>query len=78
MYITSSLLTEFDQELHDRCTMEYGYEHGVADGAQQNAIANARSLFENGVSVEIISKSLGMSIEQIQKITSNAASMQRR
>ena len=39
MYITNSLLTEFDQELHDRCT----YEEGVADGAQQNAIANARN-----------------------------------
>ena len=43
MYITNSLLTEFDQELHDRCTMEYGYEQGVAEGAQQNAIANARN-----------------------------------
>ena len=28
MYITNSLLTEFDQELHDRCT----YEDGVAEG----------------------------------------------
>jgi hypothetical protein len=86
MYITNSLLTEFDQELHDRCTMEYGYEQGVADGrasgiaegAHQNAIANAISLFKNGVSVEIISKSLGMSIEQIREITSNTASMQGR
>ena len=86
MYITNSLLTEFDQELHDRCTMEYGYEQGVADGrasgiaegAQQNAIANAISFFKNGVSVEIISKSLGMSIEQIREITSNTASMQHR
>ena len=43
MYITNSLLTEFDQELHDRCTMEYGYEQGVAKGAQQTAIANARN-----------------------------------
>ena len=82
MYITNSLLTEFDQELHDRCTMEYGYEQGVAEGeargAQQNAIANAISFFKNGVSVEIISKSLGMSIEQIREITSNTASMQHR
>ena len=84
MYITNILLTEFDQELHDRCTREAGYEEGVADGmaegitqdklegmaegAQQNAIANARSLYQNGVSIEIIAKSLGMSIEQVQDI----------
>jgi hypothetical protein len=46
MYITNSLLTEFDQDLHDRCTRKAGYEEGVADGiaegAQQAAIANAR------------------------------------
>ena len=71
MYITNSLLTEFDQELHDRCTREAGYEEGVADGAQQNAIANAKSLYENGVSLKIIAKSLGMSIEQVRDITSH-------
>ncbi len=32
MYILTNLLTEFDQELHDRCTREAGYEEGVADG----------------------------------------------
>ena len=52
MYITNSLLTEFDQELHDRCTMEYGYEQGVAEGeargAEQNAIANAKLLIADG------------------------------
>ena len=82
MYITDSLLTEFDQELHDRCTYEEGVADGrasgIAEGAQQNAIANAISFFKNGVSVEIISKSLGMSIEQIREITSNTASMQHR
>lgn len=52
MYITNSLLTEFDQELHDRCTREAGYEEGVADGeirgAQQNAIATAKILISDG------------------------------
>ena len=51
MYITNSLLTEFDQELHDRCTYEDGVAEGKASGlaegeargAQQNAIANARN-----------------------------------
>ena len=47
MYITNSLLTEFDQELHDRCTYEDGVAEGrasgLAEGAQQTAIANARN-----------------------------------
>ena len=51
MYITNSLLTEFDQELHDRCTYEEGVADGeargrasgIAEGAQQTAIANARN-----------------------------------
>ena len=43
MYITNSLLTEFYQELHDRCTYEDGVAEGKARGAEQNAIANARN-----------------------------------
>ncbi len=48
MYITNSLLTEFDQELHDRCTYEDGVAEGEARGAQQNAIANAKILISDG------------------------------
>ena len=52
MYITNSLLTEFDQELHDRCTYEDGVAEGrasgLAEGAQQNAIANAKILISDG------------------------------
>lgn len=62
-------LLEFDQELHDRCTREAGYEEGLADGAKETAIANAKNLYENGVAIDIIAKSLGMSLEEVKEIT---------
>ena len=78
MYITNSLLTEFDQELHDRCTMEYGYEQGVADGeargrasglaegAQQAAIANAKNLLEEtSLSAEQIARCCSLPLEKV-------------
>ena len=66
MYITNSLLTEFDQELHDRCTREAGYEEGVADGAQQNAIANAKSLLKMNLGTpEQISQVVSLPLEQV-------------
>ena len=61
MYITSSLLTEFDQELHDRCT----YEEGVADGAQQNAIANAINFLQEGDSPEKVARCCNLPLEQV-------------
>ena len=70
MYITNSLLTEFDQELHDRCTMEYGYEQGVADGetrgAQQTAISNAKNLLQMNLgSPEQIAQAVSLPLEQV-------------
>ena len=65
MYITNSLLTEFDQELHDRCTMEYGYEQGVAEGAQQTAIANAKNALDMGLTPEQIAQITSLPLEQV-------------
>jgi hypothetical protein len=61
MYITNSLLTEFDQELHDRCT----YEDGVAEGAQQNAIANAKNALDMGLTPEQIAQITSLPLEQV-------------
>ncbi|WP_296332733.1 hypothetical protein [uncultured Treponema sp.] len=66
MYITNSLLTEFDQELHDRCTMEYGYEQGVAEGAQQTAIANAINFLKMQIlTPEQIAQGTGLRLDQV-------------
>ncbi len=41
------------------------------EGKEEKAIEIAKSLLENGISVEIISKSTGLSIEEIRKIKNN-------
>lgn len=79
MYILTSLLTEFDQELHDRCTREAGYEEGVADGmaegitkgAQQTAITNAKNLLQMNLGTpEQISQAVSLPLEQVLALKS--------
>ena len=70
MYITNSLLTEFDQELHDQSCMELGYERGraegIEEGAQQNAVANARNLLGmNLLTPEQIAQAVSLPLEQV-------------
>ena len=48
--------------------MEEGIEQGLEQGAQQKAIEDAKSFYANGASYELISKSLGMTIEQVKEI----------
>ena len=67
-------LTEFDQELYDKCRREEGRAEGRAEGAQQKAIEVAHSLYENGASIELIAKSLKMTEEQVKEIVSSAKS----
>ncbi len=69
MYITNSLLTEFDQELHDRCTYEDGVAEGrasgLAEGAQQKAIENARNALNMGLTPEQIVQITSLPLEQV-------------
>ena len=39
-----------------------------AKGAEKKQVENAINLYKNGVSLELISKSLGMSINKLKKI----------
>ena len=76
MYITNSLLTEFDQELHDRCTYEDGVAEGeargrasgLAEGAQQNAIANAKNALDMGLTPEQIAQITSLPLEQVHAL----------
>ncbi len=45
-----------------------GKQEGLQLGIQQKAEEDARSFYANGVSVELIAKSLGMTIEQVEEI----------
>ena len=53
---------------------EEGMKDGFKKGAKATAIANAKSFYANGVSVEIIAKSLGMSEDEVNGIVLEAAS----
>ena len=43
-------------------------EEAFAEGAKQKAIEAARKLKENGISVEIISKCTGLSIDEVESL----------
>ena len=45
-----------------------GHEKGLADGMQQKTVEDARKLKENGISVEIISKCTGLSIDEVESL----------
>ena len=46
----------------------YDFESGKEAGAEQKAVEAARSFYANGVSIELISKSLNMTPEQVREI----------
>ncbi len=45
-----------------------GKEEGIQEGTHTAKIEDARSFYANGVSVELIAKSMGMTIEQVKEI----------
>ena len=51
--------------------LKSGMEKGLEQGKYQKAIEDARSFYANGASVELIAKSLNMTIEQIKEIVRN-------
>jgi len=49
--------------------LEKGMEKGMAEGRAKERLANARSLMANGISLDIIVKSLELSPEEIEQLT---------
>ena len=49
----------------------YAFENGRIKGDQERAFETAKNLYANGVSIDIIAKSLGMTIEEVQEIVSD-------
>ena len=52
----------------------YDYDDGMAAGMQKKAVEDAKSFYANGVSVELIAKSLGMTCEQVEDIVRDTVS----
>ena len=48
--------------------MKTAQDKGRAEGRAEERLSNARSLKQNGVPVDVIAKSLGLSIEEIQNL----------
>ncbi len=57
-----------DMNLHDFDIMTEAKEEGIAEGERKKAIEAARSFYANGASLELIAKSLNMTIEQVKEI----------
>ena len=51
---------------------EDGMNAGLAKGKLQKAIEDATSFYKNGVSIEVIAKSLNKTTEDVQKIISKS------
>lgn len=62
--VKMTLLTEFDEEASIR-----GWRRdGILEGRQEKTVEDAKSFYANGVSIEIIAKSLQMTEEQVREI----------
>ena len=78
-------LTEFDEDEFKRICREDGYAEGLSeglskgleDGRKEKAFEAARSFYANGVSIELIAKSLNMTIEHVNEIVKQPVSLQR-
>ena len=66
--VLSMSLTEFDEEIAIRGWREDGIEEGKILGKQEKAIEDAKNFYNNGVTIEIIAKSLDMTLEQVKEI----------
>ena len=83
--VIGMILSEYNEEAFIKTLREDGYDEGLAEGfslgeqkglaegERKKAVETARNLYTNGVSVDIIAKSLGMSQEQVQEIISEKA-----
>jgi predicted transposase YdaD len=52
----------------EKRSIEKGKAEGIAEGEAKNRIENALNLYKNGASLELISKSLNIDIEELKNI----------
>ena len=68
----SSLYDKYGYNLDIAVKQEEAFEDGMEKGKLQKAIEDATSFYKNGVSIEVIAKSLNMTTEDVQKIISKS------
>ena len=52
----------------ERRGLKQGMEKGLQQGIQQTKIETARNFKANGVSIEVIAKCTGLSVEEVEKL----------
>ena len=62
------LCAKYDYKMDIAVKQEEAFEDGMEKGMQQKTIEAVAGLYQNGVSIEVIAKSLNMTIEDVQKI----------
>ena len=70
--VINMLCAKYDYKMDIAVKQEEAREEGIAiglqEGARQKTLEVAKSLYSNGVSIKLIAKSLGMTVEQVQEI----------
>lgn len=70
--VINMLCAKYDYKMDIAVKQEEAREEGIAigmqEGARQKALELAKRFYSNGASVELIAKSLGMPVEQVEKI----------
>ena len=74
--VINMLCAKYDYKMDIAVKQEEAYEDGlnagmksgIEKGARENAIENAKNFFKNGVSKEIIAKSIKMSLDEVENI----------
>ncbi|MBQ0162933.1 MAG: hypothetical protein KBS84_07235 [Treponema sp.] len=66
--ILGMILTEYDEELTFCNWFEDGVEEGIEKGREQAVLDSVRSFYSNGVSIDLISKSLNLTPEKVKEI----------
>ena len=68
LYLSENEIRRLDREEAVREGYDNGYEAGKSDGIEQNRIEMVIALHQNGISMELISKSSGLSLEETENI----------
>ena len=68
LYLPESEIRRLDREEAVQEGYDTGYESGIIDGILRNKTEMTINLYNNGASLELISKSSGLTIEEVKKI----------
>ena len=69
--VINMLCAKYDYKMDIAVKKQEAYEDGLADGLKQKAVEDAKNFYKNGASLELISKSLGITLEEVEKIVSD-------